>query len=765
MVECLSEVTNDVWMMVGIIGGVLLVMLLFFPGALLKFFAFVLGHTIFRIRCHGGEYIPDSGPVLLVSNHVSVFDLLVIQSLSHRRVRFLVRQSLLNKLFFLRPFFYCFGVIGVPDARHPKQMKAFFSRVHGLLKRDGVVCLFPEGGISGNGNLMRFKSSAAPFLPEGVETLVIPVRIGMLHGRVFSLHEGKVRFNRPDRLPIDFNVTCGEPVDDGLSAFELRSRISEIGAEAERLPQPGELPVHSAFLYRAKRNWFAKTYLDAQPAGGKNISDFSLLVRSIILSRKVRELDPGKEGYCGVLLPNCVNMTALLLGVLFADRTPAIVNFSAGQSVALESTRRAGVKTIFTSRKFLAKLNWEETEEMVFLEDIAKSVTSSMKRKWILLTMLLPRRILLHNVAPLSCFNTLHQAVLLFSSGSTGKPKAVMLTHRNINCDIWSFRRMLALNGRDKVAGNLPLFHAFGFTVEFAFPAQVGIPVVYVMNPLGAADVLDAIHKFKITVICATPTFLQRYIHKATKEQLESLRLVITGAEKLRRELADKFYALTGKEVIEGFGCTELSPIVAVNFNNSIFDMHSRSSKVGSIGSALPGTHVRIVDSETGVEVGPGVPGRMQVKGGIVMKGYLNDQAQTNLVIQNGYYDTGDIAKMDSDGFIYITGRASRFSKIGGEMVPHEKIEEEIMKITKSENRDVAVTDKSDSRKGEKIVVFYTNSELDPAVLVDQLKESDMPNIWIPKAGDFHLVEALPLLGSGKLDLRKLKEMAEQLEA
>ena len=192
--------------------------------------------------------------------------------------------------------------------------------------------------------------------------------------------------------------------------------------------------------------------------------------------------------------------------------------------------------------------------------------------------------------------------------------------------------------------------------------------------------------------------------------------------------------------------------------------MHSRSSKVGSIGSALPGTHVRIVDTETGVEVGPGVSGRMQVKGGIVMKGYLNDQAQTNLVIQNGYYDTGDIAKMDSDGFIYITGRASRFSKIGGEMVPHEKIEEEIMKITKSENRDVAVSDKSDPRKGEKIVVFYTNSELDPAALVEQLKESDMPNIWIPKAGDFHHVEALPLLGSGKLDLRKLKEMASQLD-
>ena len=191
--------------------------------------------------------------------------------------------------------------------------------------------------------------------------------------------------------------------------------------------------------------------------------------------------------------------------------------------------------------------------------------------------------------------------------------------------------------------------------------------------------------------------------------------------------------------------------------------MHSRSSKVGSIGSALPGTHVRIVDSDTGVELGPGESGRMQVKGGIVMKGYLNDQAQTNLVIQNGYYDTGDIAKMDSDGFIYITGRASRFSKVGGEMVPHEKLEEEIMKVTKSETRDVAVTGKSDDRKGERLVVFYTDAELDIAALLEKLKESDMPNIWIPKAGDFFHVESLPLLGSGKLDLRKLKEMAEQL--
>ena len=342
MIESLKEISWNFPLIAGVVAGILLIMLLFFPGALLKCLAFVLGHSIFRIRKIGADYIPDSGPVLLVSNHVSVFDLLIIQSLSHRRVRFLVRQSLLNKLFFLRPFFFFFGVIGVPEGRHPKRMKEFFGRIQALLKRDEVVCLFPEGGISGNGNLMRFKSSAAPFLPEGVETLVIPVRIGMLHGRVFSLYNGKIKFNRPDRLPIDYSVICGEPVDDGLSAFELRCRISELGAEAEKLPQPGELPVHSAFLYLAKRKWFSKTYLDAQPLTGKNITNIELLIRCIILSRKIRQLDPGKEGYCGVLLPNCVNMTALMMGVLFADRTPAVINFSAGQNVALESARRAG---------------------------------------------------------------------------------------------------------------------------------------------------------------------------------------------------------------------------------------------------------------------------------------------------------------------------------------------------------------------------------------------------------------------------------------
>ena len=256
---------------------------------------------------------------------------------------------------------------------------------------------------------------------------------------------------------------------------------------------------------------------------------------------------------------------------------------------------------------------------------------------------------------------------------------------------------------------------------------------------------------------------MQKYLHKVTGDEFKSLRLIVTGAEKLRPELAEKFRSVTGKEITEGYGCTELSPIVTVNFSNSIYEMGTKSGKPGSIGCALPGIHVRIVDPETGVELGPGEPGRMQVRGGTVMKGYLNAPEQTDRVIQNGYYDTGDIALLDSDGYVYITGRASRFSKIGGEMVPHEAVEDAIAKLRKSEVREVAVTGKSDSRRGEKLVVFYTPEDLDPAAIVEELRTA-LPNLWVPKADDFVRVAELPLLGSGKLDMRKLNEMAAGLD-
>ena len=734
---------------------------LIYRKATIKIIAFILRHTFFRVRALGLENIPQSGPLLFVSNHVSLLDLFLIQGISRRKVTFMARTEIMSFLP-LRLIFWYIGGLQVPNFRHPKALKAFFKEVQDRLRKGDALCFFPEGAISGNGNLMRFRSNVEPLLPEDVEVVVLPIRIGMLHGRLFSFVNKKLMINWPKTLPVHFNVTVGEPIDPHLSAFELRQKISELGAISERLPQPGEEPLHTAFMLRAKKHPFQKSFYDAETGDG--ISNFKLLVFSILLSRKVRKLD-GEHGsaYVGVLLPNCYKAVAMLFGVLMADKTPAMLNFSAGEQIAIDSARRAGVKTIFTSRKFLQKLKWQQTEEMVILEELAPTITKWEKLLVIAGILILPGRSLVRNVSPFSCHNMLKQAVLLFSSGSTGKPKAVMLTQRNINCDIWSFLRMIAVNGNDRLVGNLPLFHGYGFTVLFAFPALHGIMVAYLLNPLGSEEIIKAIEKFKLTILTATPTFLQKYLHKATAEKIASLRLVITGAEKLRPELSDRFYKMTGKEIIEGYGCTELSPIVTVNFNNSIFDLATRSNHPGSIGCPLPGVHVRIVDTETGVELPPGKSGKMQVKSGTVMLGYLNDPEQTARVIQDGYYDTGDIARFDDDGYIYITGRASRFSKIGGEMVPHEGVEDGLLKFLACETREVAVTGKSDSKRGEKLVVFYSHKDMDIPAAIEYLQKLEMPNLWIPKKEDFYYVEELPLLGSGKLDLRKLAAMAEEL--
>ena len=734
-----------------------------FPYAWLKLIITILRWTCYNVRANGLERVPERGPAMLVANHVSIFDSLILMGLTKRHVHFLMHHEFYN-MPVLHYIFKRIGVIEVPPGNHPKAMEDFFATVRDKLRSGYIVCVFPEGGVSGNGLICRFKSGISKMLPEDINVPVIPVRVGMLWGSIFSFYKGKLRFTLPRQFPIPLSVSVGRPVDPEMTPYQLRQLISEMGAEAELDPFPHERPVHYAFARWARwKPWhvaFKDFGMKTKPANG-----MMMLVKALVISRLIRDLDKDKSKYIGVFLPNLSNTAAIVLGVLYADRVPAMLNFTAGEAARTHAIQKAKIKVILTSRKFLARLNMEPTPEMICLEDVIDRVTPSLKRKVFLDALLLPTSLLMRKYSPESRIDLQGDVVLLFSSGSTGLPKGIMLTHHNVNSNFFSYWRIINWTPQDKIVGNLPLFHAFGFMIGFVLPCVIGTPVIYISNPLDAQGICNLCEQEKPTIMVATPTFLQNYMRKMKPGQMKSLRIVVTGAEKLRADIADRFKELTGLTVIEGFGCTELSPIVAINLSYSVFELGRKAGMPGSIGAALPGIHVKIVDPETGETLPENTPGLMLVKGGLVMRGYLDDKEATAKVLKDGYYNTGDIASMSPDGYLTITGRLSRFSKIAGEMVPHELVEMAINEELKSEDRCIAVCGCKDPKRGEKLVVFYSTDKLDPAVMAEALKRRGMPNLWIPKPSDFVRLDSIPMLGAGKIDLQKLvREECPKLE-
>jgi acyl-[acyl-carrier-protein]-phospholipid O-acyltransferase/long-chain-fatty-acid--[acyl-carrier-protein] ligase len=549
----------------------------------------------------------------------------------------------------------------------------------------------------------------------------------------------------------------------GRTVGGIAGRLLQLLTRAFRPRKADQVLLHEAMIRSARSTPRRMAMADSS---GNALTYGAVLMKSIAIADFARSALRGEE-MVGVVLPACTAGALVNAGLLLAGKVPVNLNFTTGEETFRSATARCGIKTVITSRAFAAKLALPaEPERTIFAEDLADLIGKWGGLRAALKARLMPQ-FLLRRLYGIRGRSVDDLATVIFSSGSTGRPKGVMLTHSNIMSNIDAMGRAFGMDVRDRICGVLPFFHSFGFTVTLWFPLVRGMSVVYHPSPVDGRAIGALVREFGATVLLATPTFLRVYVRSVLPGDFGSLRTMIVGAEKLRDDLAERFREKFGIPPVEGYGCTECGPVVSVN--GSAFRTRGAAqtgTKPGTVGQPLPGVSVRIVDPESGDALPVGEDGLLLVKGANVMKGYLGEPEKTAEVLQDDWYNTGDIARLDDDGFLTITDRLSRFSKIGGEMVPHLRVEEAIASAlgagAEAGELLVAVTGIPDARKGERLVVLHKRLPLSTQEVCSHLKAQGLPNLWLPDPGAFVEVDEIPVLGTGKLDLGKVKETAAQ---
>ena len=719
------------------------------PEFFIRFSLWLFTHTIYRIEIVGEENVPSRGPALLVCNHLSHVDGFLVGACVQRFIRFLVYRPFyehwtlhwLMKLMKVIPISAGRDAVGALDiARRELQ--------------DGhVVCIFAEGSISRTGNMLPLKRGFERIV-EDLNVPVVPVYLDRVWGSIFSFKGGRFFWKRPIRVPYPVTVAFGKPLPSTTTAAEARLALQTLGCDLAIARRPKNESLPRQFVRTAKHEWHTFAMADAMTTP---LTFGRTLVASLLLAQWARRQLAGQRNI-GVLLPSSVGGALANLGVSMSGKVPVNLNFTAGPEAMAAAVDRCSIATILTSRKFLSKAGLEESNGMIFIEDVLKGFGPVAKLRMLAVAYLLPAWAL--NRMFVARAKGEDVATVIFSSGSTGVPKGVMLSHRNILANVDAIGQVYQLSADDVMLGVLPFFHSFGFTGTIWFPALRGFGVVYHANPMDAKAIGELAGRHKATLLISTPTFCSSYVRRCERDQFRHLRYAIVGAERLREPVAAAFKEKFGVDLLEGYGCTEMAPVVAVNVPDVVDGrQRQRGTRVGSVGHPLPGVAVKIVDPVTGEGPLFDREGLLLVRGANRMLGYLGDQARTSEVIRDGWYVTGDIAAIDEAGFVRITDRLSRFSKIAGEMVPHMRVEEQIQSLV-GDQHSAAVTAVPDDAKGERLVVFFTDPAMTPQRLWEQLCETELPRLWLPKREDLHFVESVPTLGTGKVDLRGVRDLA-----
>ena len=710
----------------------------------------------YRLRVRGLENLPAEGGALLVSNHVSWIDGLLLLVASPRRIRLLADARNIEG-WWIRPLARLAGVITF--RRGPKALAEGLRAAEAAIERGELVCIFPEGGITRTGQLMPFKRGLMAIEKE-TPAPIIPVYLDELWGSIFSFSGGKFFWKLPQRWRSPASIYFGRPLDPRGGLGAVRQAVADLGAQALEQRQTRPLILPRAMLRACRRSLRRPKLADST---NQELTGGQVLLRSLILRRLLnREVLAPDEKYVGLLLPPSVGGALANAALPLAGRVVVNLNYTMPAEVMNSCIRQCGIRHVLTSRRVVEKMKPELDAELVLLEDFRDKVTAVDKLVAAIQAYALPVG-LLERWLGLTQIGQDDLLTVIFTSGSTGEPKGVMLSQRNVQSNVAAIDQLVKLNDHDVVAGVLPFFHSFGFTTTLWTVLTLPPKGVYHFDPRDARHVGEMCRKHQATILISTPTFLRFYLKRCQPEEFSHMDVAVAGAEKLPSELCDAFEAKFGFRPVEGYGATELSPLVAVNIPDSrAVSTTQILRKEGTVGRPIPEVAAKVVDLDSGQPLPPNQAGMLWIKGPNVMRGYLGRPEQTAGVIKDGWYMTGDIALIDDDGFIRITGRESRFSKIGGEMVPHVKIEEHIQKIIGAgeDELKVAVTAVPDERKGERIVVLHTPLEKTPEAICKDLAQEGLPNLWIPSPDSFIEVHEIPVLGTGKVDLRGIKTRA-----
>jgi acyl-[acyl-carrier-protein]-phospholipid O-acyltransferase/long-chain-fatty-acid--[acyl-carrier-protein] ligase len=719
----------------------------------LYFLGLTIARLVYRVTTTGGEQLPPRG-FLLLPNHITWVDALVLQLACPRKIRFVIHDEFYRQPV-LHPILRTAGAIPITARRAREAVRLAADRI----RAGEIVCLFPEGQLSRSGTLLRLQRGYE-LMARQAEAPVVPVWLDQLWGSIFSFQRGRFFTKWPRRFPYRVRVAFGAPIAaDSANIAAVREELLKLGEFC--FSQRASLRQHvgRAALRGLKRHPFRTSVIDG--LDNTTLSSGKLIGAAAALGRHLKR--ECAETRVGILLPPGKGGFVANLATVLAGKVAVNLNFTSGHEAIESAKEQSGITTIISARAVAKRLeNFSWTPNVIHLDELLPQLKRQIIGWW-LVALLLPSR-LLADVLGLPKTGDRTEAVLLFTSGSSGKPKGVPLTHRNIISNASQCAVLLDLRKEDLLLASLPLFHSFGITVTLWYPLIESVRVVTYPSPLEAAKIAAVVERHCATIMLATPTFLRAYLRKAEPRQLRSLRLLITGAEKLPQDLARTFEQRFGKTVYEGYGLTETSPVVSVNLPDPVpkkaGESVQPSNRAGSTGKMAPGIAAELRDPESDRKLTLHDRGMLWLRGENVFEGYLNDPDRTAEVLRAGWFKTGDLGRFDEDGFLYIDGRLSRFSKIGGEMVPHETVEGKIaaaLNLQIEVDRQLAIVGVPDEAKGESLVLLAA-IDIDLATLRATLAENGMPNLWIPRT--IRRVDAIPLLASGKLDLARCKEAA-----